>query len=128
MPAIGSLLKAVGQRTDRLGTHRLDLEQVDNLFDELSMLDFLTAGRAGKHHRLPEAMPHVDVTPEHQVLEHRHVLEQLDVLKRASHTPAGSRTGGGLGELALVLAVVENDAPSLGAVQAADAVQQRCLA
>src|SRR5665811_1734082 len=91
------LLKAVRERTDRLRSHRLDLEKVDDLLDKFPVLDLLSEGRPDEHKRPPEAMAHVHMTSKHQVLEHRHVLKQFDVLEGTCDAPAGGRARSCLG-------------------------------
>ena len=43
---------------------------------------------AGEH-----PAPHVDVAAQHEVLQHGHVLEELDVLKGAGHAQRGDAVG-----------------------------------
>jgi hypothetical protein len=60
---------------------RLELQEVDDLFDELAVDDLLPLRRSPVEERGEHVVSHVHVTAERQVLEHGHVPEELDVLK-----------------------------------------------
>jgi hypothetical protein len=62
--------------------------------------DLLTPGRPEVRDGPEQPVVHVHVASEQQVLQHRHVLEQLDVLEGASHPEAGDPAGFRPGELA----------------------------
>jgi hypothetical protein len=110
-------------------SHGLDLEEVDDLLDELALADLLLPAGAEVEEGLPHRVAHVNVPAQHQVVQHAHVLEQLDVLEGSCHPPAGDAARPRAGELVPRLRVlVEDDVPLLRAVQAADAVQQAGLA
>src|SRR5438067_2045511 len=67
---------------------------------------------------------HVHVTPEHDVVEHRHAGEQRDVLERTGDPERGDMRWPGAGD---VLAG-ESNAAGVGPVETADHVEKRGLA
>jgi len=129
MPAIGPpqldpLLQAVGERVHHLLAPGLDLEEVDDLFDALALADLLLLAAAPVQAPGKGAGPLVHVAADQEVVEDGHAAEQGDVLERPRDAAPRPRGGAEAGD---VLAV-EGDAALLGAVDAADAVQQAGLA
>jgi hypothetical protein len=125
---LDALLDAVGQAADDPLAHRLDLQQVDDLLDELAVSDLLPTRRAEVDERCRHPVLHVHMAPQHEVVEHRHVLEQLDVLKRTRDAEPGDPTRPRPRQLVGARAVVQHDRPLLRSVQAAGAVEQARLA
>jgi hypothetical protein len=122
------LLLSVGQVADGASADRLELEEVDDLFHPAAVPDLLSPllapVEAGGHHRAG----HVHVPAQHQVVEHAHVLEQLDVLEGAgdpeSSDPMRRQSVDAMG---LPLRVLERDLAGLRSVHAGQAVEQAGL-
>jgi hypothetical protein len=66
---------------------------------------------------------HVDVTAEHEVVQHRHAPEERDVLEGARHPERGDAGGGEVGDVG----AFQHDAARVGVIEAADHVEQRGL-
>jgi hypothetical protein len=92
------------------------------------VLDLLPARRAEVDQRRGHAVLHVHVAAQHEVVEHRHVLEQLDVLKRSGDAQAGDPARPRARQLVGSGAVVQHDRALLRPVQPACAVEQARLA
>src|SRR5262245_57868418 len=121
---VHALLQTIGQAAHRRLAVRLDLEEVDDAFDEFAV-HHLLALRAGQLQRLREQVAlHLEVAARHQVVDHVHALEQGQVLERARDAH--------LGHLARVHvaegAAAEADRALLRLVDAVDAVEHRALA
>ena len=69
--------------------HGLELEEVDDLLDHGAVAQLLVAGPAEPGERRERAVADVLVPAEHEVVEHREVREQLDVLEGAGHAELG---------------------------------------
>jgi hypothetical protein len=61
----------------------LDLEEVDDLLDHAPVLELLALRRPDPERLLQEIAAHLQVAPGHDVVEHRHALEERDVLEGA---------------------------------------------
>ncbi len=89
-----ALAQAVGQGAGGRLAHRLQVEEVDDLLDLAAMLELLAprAGQPVQRSRdevvLQEVMP-----PDHDVVEHAHVLEQRQVLEGAADAEPGPGVG-----------------------------------
>src|SRR3972149_2800401 len=101
----------------------LDFEEIDDVLDDLPVLDLLLAGGPEidppeEHATLQEQGP-----PQHEDVEHGHVVEEGEVLERPGDPE--------LRDLIRVhprdLPVLEVDGASLGPVDAGDAVEHRGL-
>ena len=143
MPAIGSsssssdglgrerarelhaLLQAVGQAADRRLADVLDLQEVDDLLDLRPVLELLALGAPEVDRLLEERRLHPQVAAGHDVVQHRHALEQRDVLERARDALAR-----GLVRAPSACACVPRNviAPELRMVDAVDHVEHRALA
>src|SRR6266478_6273416 len=88
------LAHAVGQVHDQVVAVGLQLEEVDHLLGRLAMGALPGAHRGEEQDLLQEARPSVGVAAQQQVLEHRGVLEQLDVLEGARDAPPGDLVRG----------------------------------
>lgn len=68
---------------------RLDPEELDDLLDHLAVTHLFTACPAEPQKRRERPVLDVRMPTEHEVVEHRQVLEQGDVLEHSRH--AGAR-------------------------------------
>jgi len=103
---------------------RLDLEEIDYLLDEGAMAHLL-AHRRPVAQRLPEeAAAHLQVAPDHDIVERRKALEQRHVLEGARDALRGRL----IRAHARALAALIGDAPLLWMVEAVDAIEHRGLA
>jgi len=101
----------------------LDLEEVDDLFDDPPLAHLAASGPARVDQSRECPVAHVQVAAEHQVVEHCQVVEELDVLERPSHAQPGDVVG-----LHPHQPVAEElDGSSLRAIQPGQAVEQRRL-
>src|SRR5438045_9725004 len=98
---IDALLQSIRERVHDLLADVLDLQEVDDLLDHLPLGDLLALAEAvieaaGEE---PGALP--EVAADEEVVEHRHDLEEGDVLEGAGDhaARAGGRlqVGGGIG-------------------------------
>ena len=88
------LLEPVGQAVDGSLPDRLDLEEVDDPLHRVAVLHLL-APRGPEVERLPqEVAAHLEVAPGHEVVEHRHALEESNVLEGAGGSPMRPPRGG----------------------------------
>ncbi len=86
---VNALLKAVGQLANRGLAKRLDLQEVDDVFDFLAVHFLFALGRPNAQ-RLPEQVAlDLEVAPGHDVVDHAHALEQRQVLEGAPDTHHG---------------------------------------
>ena len=123
-PELHPLLEPVGQAVDGGLPDRLDLEEVDDPLHRVAVLHLL-APRRPEVERLPqEVAAHLEVAPGHEVVEHRHALEQGDVLERAGD-PGGGRL---VGPHPRARHPPEGDRPFLRVVEAVDDVEHGALA
>src|SRR2546427_1388371 len=118
-----ALLEPIGQPARRRLANGLDLQEVDDALDGGPVLELLTPGRAPVEGIQEEVPPHLEQATGHDIVQHRHALEEGDVLEGARD--AELRHFEGL-ELGSILAV-EDDATALRMVEAADDVQKRGL-
>ena len=91
---LDALAQAVGQRAgDRLA-HRLQVEEVDDLLDLAAMRELL-APRAGEpiERAGEEIVAQQVMAPDHDVVEHGHMVEQREVLEGAADAERGARVG-----------------------------------
>src|SRR5262249_50329945 len=105
--------------------HRLQVEEIDDLLDLAAMSELLTPGtREPVQRSRDEIVLQEVVTPDHDVVEHAHMMKQRKVLEGA--TDAEPRSGVGV-QRRDVLSAIEQ--MSLGRpVAARDAVDDRGLA
>src|SRR5207248_5601680 len=121
---LDALLQSIRERVHDLLADVLDLEEVDDLLDHLPLGDLLALAEAvieaaGEE---PGALP--EVAADEEVVEHRHALEEGDVLEGAGDPEARA---GGRPQAGDVLAL-ELHLPLRGPVDAADAVDEAGLA
>jgi hypothetical protein len=86
---VHALLQAVGQLAHRCLAIGLDLQEVDDVFDEFAVADFFALGRADAQRLHEDAALDLEVAPCHQVVQHAHALEQGQVLEGARHAHHG---------------------------------------
>src|SRR5215472_16751504 len=121
---LDALLQTVRQAAGRRLADRLDLEEVDDPFDEGAVLELLAPGRAPVERLEQKAAAHLQESPGHDVVEHAHALEQGDVLERARDAE-----GGHVGRRQMrAVAALERDRALVGVIEAADGVEQGGLA
>jgi hypothetical protein len=72
---------------------RLQVEEIDHSLRRFAVLDLEGEHPGQEEQFLDEARAGVRVTAEEQVLQHRRVLEQLDVLEGARDAPPGDLVG-----------------------------------
>ena len=94
------LLDAEGQRTRMRVPHALQLHELDDAFDRLAMAHFLAPDRGQEQHLLQRVGGKARVTAGHDVVEHAHVREQLDVLEGAGDAELGDRARRQAGDVA----------------------------
>ncbi|MNQ40279.1 hypothetical protein D3C85_539270 [compost metagenome] len=85
------LAHAVGQPRHHRVAVVLQVEQVDHLLRLLARRDLGAARGRREEHLAPEACLPVRVAPDQQVVQHRRMLEQLDVLEGARNAQRGNR-------------------------------------
>ena len=79
--------------------HALQVEEVDDLLHLAAMLELLALGAGQPIQRAgDEVVPQEMVAPDHDVVEHRHVAEQGEVLKRPADPEAGAVVDRAAGE------------------------------
>src|SRR5262249_19770856 len=101
------------------------LEEVDDVLDLAAMLLLLALRAADPiQHAGDEVVAHEMVAADHDVVEHRHVAEQGEVLKRAADPEAGAGGDGAGGRRPALVA----QPARAGAIAAGDAVEHRGLA
>ena len=71
--------------------HALQLHELDDALDRLAMAHFLAPDRGQEQHLLQRIGGEARVTAGHDVVEHAHVREQLDVLEGAGDAELGDR-------------------------------------
>ena len=76
-----ALLQSVGQARHRRLADVLDLEELDDFLDRRAVFGFLAAGAGQLQRDLEEGRVHMQIAAGHDVVQHRHALEQRDVLK-----------------------------------------------
>src|ERR1700733_13170470 len=120
-----ALAKTIWQRAGGGLAHRLKIEEVDDLLDLAAMFELFTAcagqpvQRARDEVVLQEAVP-----PDHDVVEHAHMVEQREVLEGAADAEAWSRVGIERGDILSAVKQLAFGRP----VAARDAVDDRGLA
>ena len=96
-----ALAQAVGQGAGGRLAHRLQVEEVDDLLDLAAMLELLAprAGQPVQRSRdevvLQEVMP-----PDHDVVEHAHMMKQREILEGAADAERGAGVGVERGDIA----------------------------
>ncbi len=82
-----ALAQTIWQRAGGGFSHRLKVEEVDDLLDLAAMFEFFAA-RAGQpvQRARDEIVPQQMMPPDHDVVEHAHMVEQREVLEGASDT------------------------------------------
>ena len=123
-PQLHALLQAVGEGAHGLLADVLDFEKVNDVFDHLAMTDLFFLGKAPVEAAAEHTAFHVNVTSQHQVVEHGHVAKKLDVLKRTRNAQAGDLRGAQVRDFMLAAGLVEEtDVARLRVIEAADAVE-----
>ena len=123
------LLLPVGEVAHTAPPHGLELQKVDDPLHLLPMLDLPRLLASPVETTAQNAASHVDVPAEHQVVQHRHVLEQLDVLERTGDPQPGDAVRcEAVDTMRPALTVRERDRALLGPVQPAQTVEQARLA
>jgi hypothetical protein len=119
------LAQTVGQRAGGGLAHRLQVEEVDDLLDLAAMLE-LFAPRPGQpvQRSRDEIVLQQMMSPDHDVVEHAHMMKQREVLEGAADAEPGPRVGIERGD---VLPAIEQ-LPFGRPVAARDAVDDRGLA
>jgi hypothetical protein len=102
----------------------LDLEELDDLFDEFAVPHLFALGPGEVRERLHHRRAHVDMTPDHDVLDDRHAREDVRALECAGDAGARDLVHRAPGDVF----AVQLDAPALRPVEAAQAVHQGGLA
>jgi len=92
-------------------------------FDGGPVLELLTPGRAPVEGIQEEVPPHLEQATGHDIVQHRHALEEGNVLEGCARCPSSATSKG----LSWSILAVEDDAASLRMVEAADDVQKRGL-
>ena len=118
------LLHAVGKHADGVNSVTLNVKELDKALDNRAISDLLPACRATEEKRRCQRVVHVQTSTEHQVVQHRQVVEQLNVLEHARHTESSDV----LGRLAEEFLPPEEDAALLRVVDTRNAIEDRCLA
>ena len=99
---LDALLQAVGQPPDRRLADVLDLEEVDDLLDRAPVLELLALRRRRSSSACCRIVAaHLQVAPGHDVVEHRHALEERDVLEGARDAERGGLVRVHVGEFLL---------------------------
>ena len=142
MPAIGSSSRRIfgsaasarpsstrfcspyGRRAHRGLADVLDLEKLDDLLDRLAALGFFPPGAGQLQGDLEKGGVHAQIAARHDVVQHRHALEQSDVLEG----PGDAELGGVRRLHARQALASKGDAAFLGDVDAIDDVEHRALA
>src|SRR5207247_847782 len=118
------LLHAEGKIGDRLLAIALELEELDDLLDTAALTRLLAPRASPEHAPGEHARPHVTVAAEQDVVEHRHVAEELDELEAPRDAvrrhPMRRQPGN--------LRALEGDAAARRSIETADAIQERRLA
>src|SRR4051812_46965505 len=121
---LDALLQPVWEGVHDLLADVLDLEEVDDLLDHLALGDLLALAGAVVDAAGEEAGPLPEVTADEEVVEHRHALEERDVLEGARDAEAGARGGSQPGDVP----PLEAHLPLRRPVDAADAIDEARLA
>ena len=118
------LLHPVRKHADGLTAVQMKVEQAHHLLDTAAMKHLLTLGPAGVHQPRKKAAVHEVVAPQHEVGDDVEVLEQADVLERASN----SECHGVRGLLADDVVPLHTNCSLLGVVHGVQTVEYRGLA
>src|SRR5436190_11285169 len=125
---VDALLQAVRHLADRRLAVGLDLEEVDDVLDHLTMRRLLALGGVPAERKtkglLEEVGLHLQVAPAHDVVEDAHALEQRQVLERARDAQLRDLVRVHLAEGP----AAQVDRAFLRLVDAVDAVEHRALA
>ena len=128
-PQLHQLLAPIGEVADAVAPHGLKLQKVDDALYLFPVLDLPRLLASPIQAATQNAPGHVSVTPQHQIVEHAHVLEQLDVLEGAGDAQPGDAVRRKTVDPMLGTGLVgQRDGPLLSPVQPAQAVQKACLA
>ena len=122
---LDALLQPVGQARHRRLADVLDLEELDDLLDRCAVLGLLAPGTGQLQRDFQKAGVHAQVAAGHDVVEHRHALEQRDVLEGARDAAARRRA---VGAHVRQPFAAKGDAAFLRHVDAVDDVEHRALA
>ena len=118
-PELDPLLQAVGQPFYRRFADVLNLQELDDLFDRLAVGRLLALGARQLESNLEEIGMLALAAASHDVVQHRHALEQRDVLEGTRYTQARRAVGRHVAELL----APKGDRPFLRPVNAVDHVQ-----
>ncbi len=110
-------------RPDELFPDILDLEKIDDVLDDLPVLDLLLAGGPEIDPPEEDATLQEQVPPQHEIVEHGHVVKESDVLE----CPGDPEPRDLIRLHPRDLPILEVDGSSLGAVDTGDAVEYRGL-
>ena len=118
-----ALLEAVGQQRHRVLPPLFDLQEVDDVLYDPPVLHLLTLGWPEPQGTGQPGPLHADVATQQQVLQHRHMRKEFDVLERTGNAqfgyPVWAATHDGL--------ALPPDVALLRVVHLADAVEDRSL-
>ena len=106
----------------------LKVKELNHFLGFLACLDFCIARGRGEQQVLPEAALALGVSADQQVVQHRGMLKQFDVLKRAGNAQPCHRLRQLLGQPDQALRSQVIDLARGGRVDAADQVEHGCLA
>ncbi|MGY3290410.1 hypothetical protein ACVWWP_003477 [Bradyrhizobium sp. LM3.6] len=101
---LDALAQAVGEGAGRRLSHRLEVEEVDDLLDLAAVLEFFLA-RAGEpvQRAREEIVLQQVMAADHDVVEHAHVVEQRQVLEGAADAERSARVGRQAGDVAALV-------------------------
>ncbi len=121
---LDTLLQSVRQAPYRRLPDVLDLEEIDHLLHLRPLRHLLTPSAPDPYRLLDEAGLHLEVAAGHDVVQHRHALEERDVLERA-----GDAVGRGVVRAHFAAhPAAECDLALLRAIDAVDHVEHGALA
>ena len=110
---------------DRLLADLLDFQKIDNLFlDVTAQVHFFTPGFAEINAAGQNARAKMDMPAQLDIVQHRHVGEQLHILKSSRYAQRGYFVGFEVGDVA----TFKYDAAAFRLVKTVDAVEQAGLA
>ena len=99
-------------------------KELDQLFDARAVRQLLLLSQTPVDERRQHAGPHVDVPPEHDVVQHGQAGEQGDVLKRARDSKCGDLRWSRLSDVS----TFQCDRAAGRTIKPRNQVEQRCLA
>ena len=111
-------------RADQAVAHAFQLAELDNPLDRLALASLAAAHQRQVQTLGKDIAAHMGVARHQQIVDDAHMGEDLAVLEGAGDAGAGETVAG----QARQFGIVETDAPGIGAVDAADAIEHRGLA